>query len=378
MKKILIILYVVLLALPMRAQTIQPEVKTILFLIPFYSQQYNAEALLEVKSCDDLKKIASFQLMGFWAGAQVALEEYESENVRLRVIVRDVTDNDNKVRKIMEDTSLMNHVDLIIGPFFNKQFTIAARYAQKYKIPIVNPFTSRTDIIEENEYVYKLVPSLETRAITIEEILSQGNPESRIFIYADTVKSSKEYKAYTRYFNNKKIKYKTVPLQQNLVPLLSKTNKNIVIVLTSELAKILMLSRDLIFNADLANLLLIVPEEWINVATYDIEYYSKLNVHFFSDYYVDYTNEKTQVFIHKYISKYHTLPTLESFAFQGYDVTRYFVSALYNDMDLDRVKVETLGYHFSFDKIENGGYENFSTNATFLEVKENEIQPARY
>ena len=143
------------------------------------------------------------------------------------------------------------------------------------------------------------------------------------------------------------------------------------IVLNHESAKMLMLSRDLIFKSNLDNLVMVVPEEWLNVPTYDIEYYSKLNIHFFSDYYVDETNEKTQVFIHNYTSKFGVPPTIEAFSFQGYDITRYFVSALFNDMDLDRVKTETIGYHFSFEKIPDGGYENI--NAQFLEVDDEGI-----
>jgi len=344
--------------------------KTILYLIPFYSNNYNSEAVSSVRECGDMRTINSFQLFGFWAGAQVALDEFNDENIHLNIIVKDITDNETKLRSIMEDRELMSQVDLIVGPFFSHTFSIAARYAKEYGIPIVNPFTTRTDILRDNEYVYKLVPSLETRAATV-AFFSDFYPKTHIILYADSTKHRKEYNAYARYFRDNKIPFVTVPLQESIVSALKPDVKNIVIILHSESAKMLMTSRDLIFKSNLDNLLLVVPEEWLNVVTYDIEYYSKLNVHFFSDYYVDESNEKTQVFIHDYTSKFGVPPTLEGFAFQGYDITRFFVSALYNNMDLDRVKTETIGYHFSFEKIPDGGYENI--NAQFLEVSNDGI-----
>lgn len=375
MKKIIVFFLLLTATFPLLAQNSLAGEKTILFLIPFYSNKYDSQVLSNVKDCDDLKTIGAFQLMGFWAGAQVALDEFNAENVHLNVIVKDITDSETKLRSIMENKALMEKVDLIVGPFFSKQFSIAAQYAKTYKIPIVNPFTTRIDILKDNEYVYKLMPTLETRASTV-AFMADMYPKHQIILYADSAKSAKEYEAYTKYFRANNIKFKTVSLQKPIVPELISDGQNIVVVLTSESAKMLMMSRDLIFKSDLENLTLIVPEEWLDVATYDIEYYSKLNIHFFSDYYVDNKSEKVQVFIHNYTSKFSAPPTLDAFSYQGYDATRYFVSALFNDMDLDRVKTETIGYHFSFDKVPAGGYENINT--TFLEVKENEIQPAEF
>lgn len=376
MKRIFIALGLMLtLATSIFAQSSVSEEKTILYLIPFYSTKYDAQAVSSLKDCSEMKNVNAFQLMGFWAGAQVALDEFNANNVHLNVIVKDITDSETKLRAILENQALMEKVDLIVGPFFSRQFAIAAQYAKKYKIPIINPFTTRTDILNNNEFVYKLTPSFETRASTI-SFLSDVYPKSQIIIYADTVKSQKEYQAYASYFRRNNIKFKVAPIQKDIIPYLKDDCKNIVWVLSSESAKMLMMSRDLIFKSNLENLLLVVPEEWLNVPTYDIEYYSKLNIHFFSDYYVDYENERTQVFMHNYQEKFNTPPTISSFAFQGYDVTRYFVNALFQDMDLDRVKTETISYHFGFDKIPSGGQENINTQ--FLEVKDNVVKPAEY
>ena len=101
-----------------------------------------------------MEAVRSYQLMGFWNGAQMALDEYNAKGVSLNIIVRDISNNESKLRHLMENEALMRDVDLIVGPFFGKLFTIAAHYAKQYQIPIVIPFSSRQDFIEEKEYVF--------------------------------------------------------------------------------------------------------------------------------------------------------------------------------------------------------------------------------
>lgn len=371
-KKFFLFALLVCVAGSLFAQRGESDVKTVLFLIPFYSSQYDSQKVAEAKTSEDVELISSFQLMGFWAGAQVALDEYEAAGVPLKVVVRDVSNSETKLRAILDNKELMSSVDLIIGPFFSKQFAIAARYAREYNIPIVNPFTTRSDIIKNNEYVYKLSPEAEARPATI-AFVAETYPKHQIILYADSVKDAKEYKTYSNYFRSKKIPFKYVPVAGNIVNEIQNDHKNIVVMFSKDPAKMLMVSRDLIFKTDLNNLMLIVPEEWMESKTYDIEYYSKLNLHYFSDYYVDNQSEKTQVFVHKYKEKFGVPPTLDYFSYQGYDITRFFVEYLRNDKDIDRVKVESIAYPLSFDKTEGNGYENI--NVQFLEVRDNEIIP---
>lgn len=371
-KKIFLFALLVCMVCSLFAQRSDLREKTVLFLIPFYSNQYDSQKVAEAKTSEDMELISSFQLMGFWAGAQVALDEFEAAGVPLTVVVRDVSTSETKLRAILDNKELMSSVDLIIGPFFSKQFAIAARYAKEYNIPIVNPFTTRTDILKNNEYVYKLSPVAEARPATV-AFVAETYPNHQIILYADSVKDVKEYKTYSNYFKSKKINFKYVSSAGSVMNEIRSDRKNIVVMFSKDPAKMLMVSRDLIFKTDLNNLMLIVPEEWMESKTYDIEYFSKLNLHYFSDYYVDDQNEKTQVFVHKYKEKFGVPPTLAHFSYQGYDITRFFVEYLRNDMDIDRVKVESIAYPLSLDKTEGNGYEN--VNVQFLEVKDNEIIP---
>lgn len=374
MKKIIALSLMVLTVISLWAQP-TGERKTVLYLIPFYTHEYRGPVAPSVSSSQDIQGVNSFLLMGFWAGAQIALDEYQDQNVALNIVVKDVTENEAELRKIMEDKELMEDVDLIIGPFFNKTFQIAAEYAKKYKIPIVNPFTNRTDILEGNEYVYKVIPSVESRPATL-SYMAEAYPHSNIILYKDSSMKNAASLAYVHYFQNKNIPFQEVSSQSALLKAIKSNTKNFVVVFSNNAAKMLMLSRDLLYNSKPEDIILVVPEKWLSSNTYDVEYYSKLNIHFFSNYFVDEKDQQTQLFIQKYKEKFKSIPTVENFAFQGYDITRFFVEMIRNEGDMDRVKVSSISYPMSFDKTPNGGYEN--VNIHFLEVLDDEVIPAQY
>ena len=343
----------------------------ILYLIPFETDSYTTPY---VKESEDMDNVLSYRLMGFWNGAQMALDEY-NRNVSINVVVRDVSNDEKKLRRVLEDKELMAGVNLIIGPFFGKLFAVAAEYASRYQIPIVNPFTSRQDFVEDNEYVYKLIPSLEARPSMIAFLAQQSNAFP-IIIYGDSTSKNKEMLAYRKYFQDNHISYEISPNASSVVNRLTNDRPQFIVTFYDNPAQNLIISRNLLYSKKTDNLTFIVPETWLESKTYDIEYYSKLNLHFFSDYYIDFDEEKTKTFIYDYTQRFGVPPSLKNFAFQGYDITRYFVELMINEFDLDRVKVSPIAFPLSFDKSPNGGFEN--VNVQFLEVKDNEIVPSLY
>ena len=393
MKRVL--LYVICVVFGMNVAFGEASELKILYLIPFESDSYTSPI---VRNSEDMGQVRSYQMMGFWNGAQMALEELsKDQNISFDIVVRDVSNNEKQLRAIMEDTELMRGVDLIIGPFFGKMFSIAAEYAKQYRIPIVNPFTSRRDFMVDNEYVFKLMPALESRPAMI-AFMAQQTGASPIIIYGDSNSQDKEMTAFLRYFQENNVDFELIPNASSVVTRISQTKPSIVITFYNNPAINLIISRNLLYSQKTENLTFVVPESWLESKTYDIEYYSKLNLHFFSDYYIDYEAEKTKIFINDYTEKYGVAPSLASFSFKGYDITRYFAAAsmtetlteiqklyssaapdvelVFNFLDLDRVKVSPIAFPFTFDKLPNGGYEN--VNVQFLEVKNNEIVPSGY
>ena len=354
-----LILFLLLLSISYtKAQTDEP--KTVLFFIPFYSEEIEALDLNNITTDEDINNVTSFKLAGFWEGAQMAFSEFEKEGIKLNVIVRDVTDDKEKVVKILKDTVLMKNVDLIIGPFFAEMFTLAAQYANEYKIPIVNPFSNRTDFIENNEYVYKLIPSMSARPALLDSLLLNRYPKTNIILWGNSDNLSDELSIYKDYFTKKSIVFTKVPFKEGITTLIQKMKPNyhnIIITYSDTQASIIHNLRLLVNTEDIPSYSLVIPEEWLEANEAEIENFNKLNIHYFSNYYVDYQSDKTILFVSDFIERFYYPPDLSGFSFQGYDITRYFVNyILYPDRAQN--KFSPISFDFKFNKIENGGFEN--------------------
>lgn len=359
MRHSIILLFLLLTFSSTKAQTENP--KTILYLIPFYTEEIKTFDVNFITFDEDINNITSFKLAGFWEGAEMAFREFENEGFKLNVIVRDITDDKKKLNQILQDTTFMKGIDLIIGPFFAEMFTIAAQYANTYKIPIVNPFSNRTDFVENNEYVYKLIPSISARPILLDSLLLNRYPKTNIILWGNIDNSTNELSIYEDYFIKKQLPYTKVPFREGITLLMQKMKPNyhnIIITYSETQASIIHNIRLLANTGALPSYSLVIPEEWLKANEAETENFNKLNIHYFSNYYVDYENDNTLLFVSDFIERFNSPPDLSRFSFQGYDITRYFVNKIVTPSDSIQNKFNPISFDFQFNKIENGGYEN--------------------
>lgn len=357
----------------LHAQT--SDVKTVLFLVPFFGEDYPAHQSAQMNTPTDIYNEQIFSLIGFWQGAKMALDEYESTTKRLNVIVRDVTYDDAKLKAILQDDQLMKKVNLIIGPFFASQFTLAAQTAKKYNIPIVNPFAHKTSILIDNEYVYKATPA---ETFLCETILAKYKSDKtlQLIIWTDGATPTNECKFCTEYLKNHNVPFTTINMDKNehLLPKLTTSSPKIVLAFLDSKPNIIAQTRMLGLSENIQNTCFIVPQEWLEMNELDAEYLNALNVHFVSDFFVDKEDAADLLFMSNFIEKYGTPPDLKTYAFQGYDITKYFVELMLHDFNSANIGFVPIASKFKFVKIPSGGYENHG--AFMLQLKDYTIQIA--
>lgn len=368
MKKTLLLLLTIIFSYASFAQA-RLE-KTILFLIPFYNEQAEHISLDTIHSEEDMFAFKSFDLVGFWEGAKMAIEEYDKKFVNLNVVVRDVTNNSSQLQKILQDVCSKHKVDLIIGPFYGKMFAEAALFAKKHQIPIVNPFGTKSNIIENNEYAYKVLPPTRCYPPLVDSLLLKKYPNNNVILWVDNKNNMPEQKEYEEYFSQHQITYQKVTLSDN-VNVISNSLKphcqNIIIALFLNEAMII----NHLQNAKLSDfskpVTLIVPEKWLEVNNIDLESFNRLNIHYFSNYFVDYKEDKTEYFSINFIDRYHYPPDVTHFSLQGYDITKYFLQRMFHDYDERFPHNNFLSLGFNFKKQANGGYENQRARLIMIE-----------
>ena len=82
----------------------------------------------------------------------------KKQGLNIELHVYDVDDDMAKAMKVI-NMDEMRSMDLIIGPFFSRIFPLASNFARIFDIPIVNPLSKRSDIVQNNAQVYKFQPT---------------------------------------------------------------------------------------------------------------------------------------------------------------------------------------------------------------------------
>lgn len=346
---------------------------SILYLLPL---QINAnEKDINAYSTEyDIYADTQFQMLDFWKGAQLAIEEYQTGDHSFRVIVRDVYNDVAKVREIFNDKALMENVKLIVGPFFANDFAEAAQYAKELQIPIINPFSSRTDFLTDNPFVYKVKPSKSAIPQAIHNTFLKQE-ECNLILWYDNAYLEQVGQNYINYFTENQIPFQKIQVSESLSSLkalFSNEKRNIIISLYDNESTVLNqmrlisnyltpINEEMERNRDTVTVM-VFPESWLKHPLLDMDFYGLNNSYYFTPTYVDNNDETTLNFQMKYVEKFSSYPNTETFAYQGYDITKYFIEALLGHFTPAKLTAS----RYSFYKTPSGGFENERVRAIHI------------
>ena len=101
--------------------------------------------------------------------------------------------------------------------------------------------------------------------------------------------------------------------------------------------------------------------EWNRFSDMETDHLHNLDIHFLSDSYIDYNNDAVKIFVKKYRNTFKTEP--DQYAFDGYDIGFYFLSALLHygksfERCLPYYNEKLLQTSYEFKKSHPAGLEN--------------------
>jgi len=111
---------------------------------------------------------------------------------------------------------------------------------------------------------------------------------------------------------------------------------------------------------------------WTNFTSLNVQYTQPMKLHIINYKYVDYSRPEVKSFVLKFRKKYAIEPEITKHAFLGYDLSKYFLTAL-KDFGpnfvncLDEVKVNLLQNDLIFEHNPETGYENTNWNVLLQE-----------
>jgi len=376
-------------------------------MVPFYIEEIK-ELDVEQFLLSEQDNFDPFRFIKFYEGALIAIDSLEKQGMHVELYVYDVDQSITKTAKVLKDRNL-REMDLIIGPFFSRNFDQVALFAGNFGIPIVNPFSYRDEIVQTYKTVFKVNPGEKYQLEILQKLLPAYYEDANVFLITQTaykdadkiidlqhaisevipdevnienrelyelgVDIAKRDENYnpnrplpvfmfeereinpdilsmdmdgTTAFNNRltKINYAVDSLHP-FYKMASPLRENVVIVYSDNKAFVMDVMNRLNEQRDTFDIQLIGMPSWDRFDEIDQYQASNLNLTYFTSSYVDYKQKRIQDVIHKFMAQYKTEPGLTGFT--GFDVTYYFLSTLFY---IDR-RFERCISDFSMDMTQN-------------------------
>jgi hypothetical protein len=325
-----------------------------------------------------------------------------------------VDNTSDKIDKILQ-TSELSSMNLIIGPFYGRSFRKVADFAKTYEIKIINPLSPREEIILNNPYVFKIKPTLASQSDLLASYIEKAYPKSNVLIIRHNNYKFQTFVSYVRntlnlnrkmqvLINNDVIESKLGSIEANnklysenilldreqlqRTPEGSTSFSNMVkeVVYSEDSLTgvkqnlslvrnnvVIILSEDKSFSQELLSRLnKLLSEYEINAIGLpewgkfdDLETAPLLNLHLqiFSESYINYDDGNTLNWIKNYRETFKTEPSVDKYAFEGFDLGWYFLNALYNygkefEQCFDAMDVSLMHTKFVFKHTTGNGFEN--------------------
>lgn len=282
----------------------------------------------------------SQNFIDFYCGTLLALEDLKENGINAEVTFWD--SGSYKVKSLIADGKLKGS-DLIIGPVMEKDVAQMAAYCDSVHIPFVSPLDQKAaSLVGRSRYMYQVPPSDNVRIANTVESMKVSYRDKVTLIYEKGGKDTALVRMYREALNSQNIKFQSFSydilqgrsIRSKLEGMMSRSYTQKVVVASENEAFVQDCLRNLNLLIDFGHYDLQAwgQPKWRNYETLDPTYCHKACLHMSMPYNVDYSNDKVKSFVIRYRDLYNAEPT--PFAFQGYDIACYFISAL-NDMGGD-------------------------------------------
>ncbi len=339
----------------------QKSTYNVALLLPFLLD--DASAAIEAPAEKNPSEFENFNYLQFYAGFMLAADSLEKYGLHANIQVIDAEKlNDTLVIRQALRKPGMDKMDLIIGPVYASSFTIAARFAEKHEIGIINPLSRRESIVDGNPFVIKTQSSGNGVSNKLVSFITSEYPDANIIVVRN---DKKEFKSLAdnfavhmkesignHTFNGTIFEANYATDQMAGVTKKLKTSaKNIIVFFSSNKTSVPNFVSLLNANAKSNDILLIGMEGWEELDL-ETEFLVNMNYHQVTSNYIDYESEAVKQFIIRFQCKYGAVPLSVNHAFLGYDIGWYFLTSLmwYGDEYLSCLPSRKgNGLQFNFD-----------------------------
>jgi LysM repeat protein/ABC-type branched-subunit amino acid transport system substrate-binding protein len=300
-------------------------------LLPFAAQQLSQTPADTVNDATRFRSSDNF--VEFYGGALIAVQDMRDKGFVVDVSVFDVA-TPSALEELINSQQLKN-VDLIIGPIYATSLAALLPYAGKYNIPVVSPLDPKGEtLLPDYPNLFQVSPSSACQQL---KLLSDISPEKDniILVYDEDSEEQDLIAIYKSVFSGHRLSLlpykvaKGIAIRESIRKQLVSNKENRVIVASNNEA----LVTDLTANLSPLQSRLKYPvtiygqARWRYFENVDISFLHAMNLHLVLPFFVDYKDNDVKDFVARYRLDFNADPS--QFAFQGYDVMKFFLTALH-------------------------------------------------
>jgi ABC-type branched-subunit amino acid transport system substrate-binding protein len=323
---------------------------------------------------DSLKPTAkTLSFLAFYQGALMAVDQLSKTGVKTKLYVYDTEKMVSVIESLVKKPEFLS-LDLLIGPVYPENQKMVSELSAKNRIPMVSPLSVDDKYTKINPYYFQINPARRIRLEATADYIVKEFPKEKI-IFLEGESANSETRMIHEQINKKmttsgtlKSKLQTCNLWTKGIEALEsqlQTEKPNILVMaeTNEVSVSIAMNRLALLSKKYP-IILVGIQEFTRMPSIETENLHHVNLRFLSTTFVDYGNSSVISFVENFKNEFGTEPS--SYAFQGYDVTTFFLQTLQNAGNLTRGLPSDgnrgllhAAYHFS--KVSDfGGFYNDS------------------
>ena len=381
---------------------------SVALLLPFYFSEIDSlQKIVAIASELSTNTVnpKSFNFIQFYEGFMMALDSLKTVGLNVKVYVFNVEDNVASAQQVLQKPELKK-MNIIFGPVHARSFAIVAEFARQNQIYIVNPFSTREEILTDNPFVFKVKPSIKSQIPSLVSYLNDNYRHAQIFIahegstqnydQIEALKSEMKENLAVREFPLTDFFTETIYKRDSISVFTRKASpdrENVIVLFSDNKAFIMEFMRKLSDLGSEFQITVIGLPNWKKIEGLEPTHLSNLKTRIIAEDNADYSLPVVRSFVRRYRDNYKTEP--HKYAFEGYDVGIYFMGAFmkygshfsecikYFDMDMinsgyDFESEPGQGFENIYWKITRIGKSGLIDDSTKLPVYDFSKPPSKY
>ena len=344
------------------------DVYNIAFMLPLYLDKNDTiDTFNEIQEDVNIYKKSIYGL-DFYSGAKIAIDSLHKAGMNVNIHVYD-TKNDIQETFDLVSREEFNQMDLVIGPFYSKNFKIASEILSRRNIPTISPLSTKGNLLENIPNAFQVIPSLKKQITYLSDFIAKNYSDKNITLVRRNNQDEQKYAQWmTSSLNQDSLNYfKEIVVDKPVIDSIhheldSMAETNIFLIPSVEKDFVTDILTKLNATRD-SNFIVFGMPEWFTFKDLDLDYLMDLNVHLPNTGFISYDDSLTDYFVKKYQESTSSDPS-QRFAFSGFDISYYFLSILYDkggispDMDMKPAEMLHLNFDFNYNRNRKNGSRN--------------------